>query len=686
MKKGFTLVELIVVIVLLSLIEIFTFPSINKTLSERKEKLYNIQIENIKTSTESYINKNNLFNGSDKVIVTLCQLKQEGFTDENVKDPRTGSLIPDDSKIIVLKTSSGNKYKFEEGFGNITTCTKNDKKLIEYIELGSTYNENIEYKTRKITNLSPNKNNEVVEDIDTSVVSSYYIEYTLEDSTITKYLYVIDSTGPNIKYKENHKFIDENGNEFTSNIVGNGLIIINADINGLFEPYEVELEDEDQNITLTATSNVNLKIPGSYYIFYRATDSSGNTTGIIQTIRVEDKKAPIIDDIIGITDKKTSSSIVVSVIAHDNESGLHPRGAYSFDGGTTWQVDNSITINSNTILNIVVRDTALNETKITKEITNILKDDKNISYTINKGTLKNNGWFIDNVEVLIKPLVSNEYFDSFTYWITNNQTSNKTDQVTLSNIEGTTVSFADSTNGTYICGYVTKKDGSKTDMICSMVIRIDKESPTCEIITSSTGVNGVSGYINIKDLTSGPIKNKKNFTNLKQTANYEIEDEAGNKGTCTIKIVAKKYTKSCQNYATCPNYACGNNICYACWNSCQTTQSVCQGGYEYYDYYCEKNIGTTGGTNCTNQGGYIGGDEGRPTDCWVPTTCTGKRYDSCATTIQECVGGYDLCSSPSCGYQSCSVPACGCESWGNWIENGSCTSSLCQNKTEYYLG
>ena len=37
MKKGFTLVELIVVIVLLGLISAFTFPSINKTIKDRKE-------------------------------------------------------------------------------------------------------------------------------------------------------------------------------------------------------------------------------------------------------------------------------------------------------------------------------------------------------------------------------------------------------------------------------------------------------------------------------------------------------------------------------------------------------------------------------------------------------------------------------------------------------------------------
>ena len=103
MKKGFTLVELIAVIVLLSLIALFTFPSVNKTIKDRKEALYNVQIDNIKASAVSYIDKNGLLKDNDKVIVTLCQLKQNGFTDEKIKNPINNKYIPDDSKVIVTK-------------------------------------------------------------------------------------------------------------------------------------------------------------------------------------------------------------------------------------------------------------------------------------------------------------------------------------------------------------------------------------------------------------------------------------------------------------------------------------------------------------------------------------------------------------------------------------------------------
>ena len=71
MKKGFTLVELIAVIVLLSLIALFTFPSVNKTIKDRKEALYNVQIDNIKASAVSYIDKNGLLKDNDKVSLWI---------------------------------------------------------------------------------------------------------------------------------------------------------------------------------------------------------------------------------------------------------------------------------------------------------------------------------------------------------------------------------------------------------------------------------------------------------------------------------------------------------------------------------------------------------------------------------------------------------------------------------------
>ena len=93
--------------------------------------------------------------------------------------------------------------------------------------------------------------------------------------------------------------------------------------------------------------------------------------------KVVDTKSPVIVSVSGNPSSKTPMSVVINVNAYDEGVGLNPLGAYSFDGGKTWQVDNSITVDSNQTLNIVVRDSALNVTNHKEVITNILKDDKN---------------------------------------------------------------------------------------------------------------------------------------------------------------------------------------------------------------------------------------------------------------------------------------------------------------------
>lgn len=458
MKKGFTLVELIAVIVLLSLIALFTFPSVNKTIKDRKEALYNVQIDNIKASAVSYIDKNGLLKDNDKVIVTLCQLKQNGFTDEKIKNPINNKYIPDDSKVIVTK----DERIFIYGTDGNTTCTVNDTTLFEYVEVGSEYKETIDVSLYTVTIYSGDT---VVNKIDTSKLGSYFIEYVSSNKKINKYVYIVDTTSPSILYKDK-----VNG----SNEIGKSAITIEAN-QGVFIPYNVIVSDNSgEVIEPTISSNVNLRIPGSYYVTYKASDSSGNTTIKTQVIKVVDTKPPVIESVSGNPSVKTPMSVVITVNAYDDGVGLHPLGAYSFDDGKTWQVSNSITVDSNTTLNIVVRDAALNKTKHTEKITNILKDDKNISFTIKSGTLKNNGWFTSDVGVLVKPLVSNDYFESFSYCTGNNIC---TPDKTSTNYNGETIKLTENTSGTLICGRVNKKDNTKTDVVCSTLFKIDKSIP-----------------------------------------------------------------------------------------------------------------------------------------------------------------------------------------------------------------
>ena len=677
MKKGFTLVELIVVIVLLSLITVFTFPSINKLLIERKEKLYNVQVENIKLSAQNYINKNHLLSSNDKVFVTLCQLKQAGFTDENIKDPRTGVLFPNDSKVIALKDNS--EYEFVLGEGGNTTCSKNNNTLFEFIEVGSTYIESMNKNKYNITIYLDNKE---VDNIDTSCEDTYVIKY--EDSNkdiIYKYVYVIDTSGPDISYVNEIEMVDENNNKFKSREIGKGTIVLLANQYNIFTAYKAKsIDNNDGEVEVTSKSNVNLKIPGVYYITYTSTDEKGNTTTKNQKLEVIDNIKPVIDSIDGIPNNKTTGTITVTVKAHDNESGLHPRGAYSFDGGNTWQVSNTINIVDNKTIDIVVRDSALNKINKTITINNIYKDDKSLTFNIVNGTLKNNGWFINDVKLEIKP-VAKENFKSYSYCISSDSrcTPNKTIYSLTSTYE--TINY--STKGLYVCGYVTKSDYTKTDIVCSMNIKVDKEKPTCYPSYNSNYdiTSGVSGNIIVNDAISGPTTSSIPFF-LRSNQTYKVYDNAGNENTCEAKVRSETQyqTRSCARYKSCKSEKyCGNEY-YACnCSDCKIQLRSCVGGWK--------------GTNCTrwkccnkSKKGmcWYTSDPGRRTNCNCVKT-EKSVWDDCLHQSIQCAWGCDECKG---GARSCVNPTCGCKTWNysGW-NNGSCNGrSNCSERTVYYPG
>ena len=87
-KKGFTLVELLAVIIILSLVLVIAVPSVNKYIKQSKEKAYNTQISTIIEAAQAYASTNlellpNRENISVKV--TLGQLKSSGLIKEEVK-------------------------------------------------------------------------------------------------------------------------------------------------------------------------------------------------------------------------------------------------------------------------------------------------------------------------------------------------------------------------------------------------------------------------------------------------------------------------------------------------------------------------------------------------------------------------------------------------------------------------
>ena len=124
-KKGFTLVELLVVLVLLAVIMSIAIPSVTSSMERSKQKQKDAKIELIVSAAEIYFdrNKEKCVNGTGDCYVTVKELVCDYrlLTKEQVKDPFNES-----STVIgsVTYESDGN-YSFSssgEGIGMTTNC------------------------------------------------------------------------------------------------------------------------------------------------------------------------------------------------------------------------------------------------------------------------------------------------------------------------------------------------------------------------------------------------------------------------------------------------------------------------------------------------------------------------------------------------------------------------------------
>ena len=113
-NKGFTLAELLGVIIILGVIALITIGTVTNTMKENKEDLYDIQINNIivgaKTWASSHVFELPEQDG-ESITLTLGELKQDGFVENDITNPKTNELFSND--LMVKITKIDNNYNYE---------------------------------------------------------------------------------------------------------------------------------------------------------------------------------------------------------------------------------------------------------------------------------------------------------------------------------------------------------------------------------------------------------------------------------------------------------------------------------------------------------------------------------------------------------------------------------------------
>lgn len=105
MKKGFTLVELLAVILLISLFSILTFNSIVKKSNELKEESNNKYSEVIKSSAKMYVDSNQdiklKIKSGQTIKISYKQLQDLGYLTINLNDLSKNRINPNNKCVQV---------------------------------------------------------------------------------------------------------------------------------------------------------------------------------------------------------------------------------------------------------------------------------------------------------------------------------------------------------------------------------------------------------------------------------------------------------------------------------------------------------------------------------------------------------------------------------------------------------
>ena len=122
MKKGFTLVELLGVIVILAVISMIAVPLIDRSINEGDEDLYNTQMNQILKAAKNYYAENleklnSVGGGCDEecisdCCVTLETLQEDGYLPTEVDNPKTGETFKP-NEIVVLVTKNGQHFEYK---------------------------------------------------------------------------------------------------------------------------------------------------------------------------------------------------------------------------------------------------------------------------------------------------------------------------------------------------------------------------------------------------------------------------------------------------------------------------------------------------------------------------------------------------------------------------------------------
>ena len=306
-KKGFTLIELLAVVVILAAIALIVTPIVIGSIKESKERLYDTQIESIKSSAKSYMIDLDLEDNAT-ITLTLSDLKKAGYVKKDIKNPKTGKYFNDCLLVSVKRIENIYEYDVIDNtdeqcdiseelvmilLGSTEEVTTKNKEYIEPGVIVKTINgqeldsskvkvEINQYKDNSYQQKITGSYSDIKSLIDTSDYYEYEIKYIYEDSigSVSKTRKVIVRDANNLQCIILTNGIKNNYGWVTDNRIAK-IISINSNKKVEYSISTTGEKNYSNNQTIEIENDGNVKVYG--YI----KDDEGNESACTSNIKFE---------------------------------------------------------------------------------------------------------------------------------------------------------------------------------------------------------------------------------------------------------------------------------------------------------------------------------------------------------------------------------------------------------------
>ena len=281
---GFTLIELLGVITLLGIITLIITPAVSDGLKKSKEKVYNASKDNILFGLKNWASENkNLLpeKNKDYIVITIGELKQEGFLDFEFRNPKTQKCYSNSVELLITKNDKAYDYSFYSDLydGKETDCGTIAYEPFIYLRGKNPihidqYEEYVEpgYTAKNESGVDITSNVKVTNNIDNTEFGNYVVKYTVTNNGISK-------------TKKRTVIVDDTEKPV---ITGPSTTILDNSVNSydILDGMDVT-DNSGETINLETVGNLSLGLNGTYYITYFATDSAGNTASFRRKFVIE---------------------------------------------------------------------------------------------------------------------------------------------------------------------------------------------------------------------------------------------------------------------------------------------------------------------------------------------------------------------------------------------------------------